>query len=102
MTATLRWMSALALVVGLTACGNRGTTEPEVEPEVEPEETVEVTEPEVTEPEATEEPAAEAVPTPAQLPLPEDFAAEAEESITADNLEEQLAALEAEIARELP
>ena len=51
---------------------------------------------------APAEPAAEPTPTADQVPVAEDFEAEFKQSITAENLEAELARVEAEMAEEAP
>ncbi len=87
--AHLGWFLAL----GLAACGGEETTEPTA-PEAPVEAPVE------EEPTVEEEAAAEPEITADDLAIAADFEDEAVEQITADNLEAELAALEAEIPAE--
>ena len=83
---------SLGLALALSACGAEAA-----EPASEP---IEATEPEAagdTE-EAAEAEEAEPEITAEDLALPEDFEDEVAEEINADNLEDELAALEAELA----
>ncbi|GAB5542015.1 MAG: hypothetical protein SangKO_017750 [Sandaracinaceae bacterium] len=81
-----RLIIATALGLSLAACGAEESAPEPTEP---PTEAVAETE---------EEP--EAAPTAEEMPLPEDFAEEAEQEITAENLEAELAALESELGEE--
>ena len=87
MTSLLRWSLVGALLFGLAGGGEEEASEPE--------DTVENAEAEAEEEEPAEEPVAE--PTAEEVPIPEDFEEEAEESITAENYGDALDAIEAEL-----
>ncbi|MEM1417022.1 MAG: hypothetical protein AAGH15_19145 [Myxococcota bacterium] len=90
-----RHMSKLAgglALAFLLACGAKEAPPPDPEPEAEAEAEAEPTA--QAEPEEPEAPTAEAV------PVVEDFVEAAEAEITAENLEDELARLEAEIGAE--
>ncbi|MEO0324365.1 MAG: hypothetical protein AAF447_15500 [Myxococcota bacterium] len=86
---TKRGIEALFLALALAACGGDATPEPAPEPEVEAtheaEETAEV---------EVEEPAG---PSADEIPVADDFTEAVEAEITADNFEDELARLEAEL-----
>ncbi|MEC7520727.1 MAG: hypothetical protein VYE22_12715 [Myxococcota bacterium] len=83
----MRRLWLIMALAALGACGGEDTTAdpPEEAPTAE-----------VAEPEAEAEPEATA-PSPEEVPLPEDFEEEAARDITAENLEDELAAMEAEL-----
>lgn len=81
--------------LGLSACGGE---EPAEEPTEEPTtEEPAVEEPATEEPEV-EEPVAEAEPSAEELPIAEDFEEEVAEAITAENYDDVLTQIEAELA----
>ena len=92
-----RLIIATALGLSLAACGAEESAPEPTEPPTEA-----VTETEV-EPEAVVKQFDDllaAAPTAEEMPLPEDFAEEAEQEINAENLEAELAALESELGEE--
>jgi ABC-type glycerol-3-phosphate transport system substrate-binding protein len=80
----------LALAFAASACGGQAA-----EPAPEPEPAVE--EPAAEDTTAEETPAPEEAPSEEEIPLAEDFAEEVASAITAENLDDELAALEAEL-----
>lgn len=99
MSTRLMFAAALCAALTLAACSKQEQA-PAAEP-TEQTEDLEPTEPAEAEEEAAEEPMAETnAPGPETVPIPEDYAAEAAQEVTADNYQQQLAAMEKELGAE--